>query len=98
MCAPESDLTWTGTFDYAVNSPALTDNDANPGVPVDVRELFVQKVTDVAKVERRQYHIGGWLHERLEWQEPSATSESQGWIASSDGWTSARRGQAPPIP
>ena len=38
---------------------------------MDVRELFVQKVTDVAKVELRQCHIGGGLfYERLEWQNP----------------------------
>ena len=38
---------------------------------MDVRELFVQKVTDVATVEGKQYHIGGGLFDaRLEWQEP----------------------------
>ena len=55
----------------AFNSLALTDNDQEPGIPVDIRQLFLQKVTDVAKVELRQYHIGGGLfHDRLEWQDP----------------------------
>ena len=71
MNVPESDLTWTGAYNYAINTLALTENDATPGAPVDVRELFAHKISDVAKVEMRQYHIGGGLvHERLEWQEP----------------------------
>ena len=71
MTTPESDLTWQGAYNYAFDSLALVYNDKEPGVPVDVRELFMQKVTDIVKVEVRQYHTGGGLfHERLEWQDP----------------------------
>ena len=77
---PESDLTWNGTFDYALNSLALTDNDVNPGVPLDIRELFVQKVSDLANVERRQYHISAEGCSTSVWKgrSPSTTSGSQG--------------------
>ena len=54
MSAPESDLTWQGVYDYAVNSLALVENDLDNGVPKNVRELFAQKVTDVAKVELKE--------------------------------------------
>ena len=71
MSIPESDLAWQCVYDYVYNSLALTENDARPGEPVDVPELFIQRISDVAKVEMKQYHIGGGrMHERLEWQEP----------------------------
>jgi len=98
MSAPESDLKRAGTFDYAFNSLALTDNDANPGVPVDVfascssrRSATWRKSSDDSTISAEGYSTNVWSG-----RSPSATSGSQGWTASSDGWTSARRGQAPP--
>ena len=71
MSIPESDLSWQSQYDYAVNSLALFENDKEPGRPDNIRDLFVEKVTDVAKVEERECHIGGGLfHRQLEWEEP----------------------------
>ena len=71
MTIPDSHLSWENSYDYAFDSLALFDNDKDQGEPVDIRELFVQKVSDVAKVETKQHHIGGGLFDaRLEWQEP----------------------------
>ena len=70
MTIPDSNLSWDNS-DYAFDSLALFDNDKDQGEPVDIRDLFVQKVSDVARVETKQYHIGGGLFDaRLEWQEP----------------------------
>ena len=44
MSIPDSNLSWEGAYDYAFNTLALTENDRGPGKPVDVRELFVQKL------------------------------------------------------
>ena len=71
MTIPDSNLSWENSFDYVFDSLALFDNDKDQGEPVDIRDLFVQKVSDVAKVESKLYHIGGNLFDvRLEWQEP----------------------------
>ena len=35
-------------YDYVQNSLALTENEQEPGKPVGVRQLFRQKVTEVA--------------------------------------------------
>ena len=68
MSIPDSNLSWEGAYDYANNTLALTENDRDPSKPVDVRELFVQKISDVAKVDMQQCRIGGGLfHQRLEW-------------------------------
>ena len=64
---PDKCLTWQGIYDYHINSIGLVENDKNPGTATDLRELFVQKVTDVAKVETKQHHVGGGLFDsRLE--------------------------------
>ena len=69
MSIPESDLTWQARYDYAFNSLSLFDNDQREGEPVNVRGLFVEQATDVAKVEERETDIGGGLnHRSLEWQ------------------------------
>jgi len=66
---PDSSLTWQGIYHYQFDSVGLVQNDKNPGVATDIRELFVQK-TDLAKVEEKQYHIGGGIFDsRLEWDE-----------------------------
>ena len=71
MSVPESVVMWAGAYGYAINSLALIDNDAEPGLPMSVRELFAQKIMDMAKCELQRYHIGGGLwHERWEWQDP----------------------------
>ena len=67
---PEASLQWRGIYDFEFNSIGLVQNDQSPGVATDIRELFVQK-TDLAKVEEKQYHIGGGIFDtRLEWEEP----------------------------
>ena len=58
MSIPESDLTWQGRYDYSFNSLALFDNDQQDGRPVNVRDLFVQKATDVARVEVQETDVG----------------------------------------
>ena len=71
MSIPESDLSWQSQYDCAINRLALFENDKEPGRPVNIRDLFVEKVSDVAKVEEREYHIGGGrFHRQLEWEEP----------------------------
>jgi len=71
MSTPESDLSWHARYDYAVNSLSLFDNDQDPGQPVNIRRIFVEQATDVAKVEERETDIGGGLiHTSLEWEEP----------------------------
>ena len=67
---PDSNLTWQGTYDYQFNSIGLVQNDEEPGTVTDIRDIFVQK-SDVAKVEERQFHVGGGIVDtRWEWEEP----------------------------
>ena len=47
---PDEHLTWQGIYDYESNTIGLVENDKNPGEATDLRELFVRKVSDVAKV------------------------------------------------
>jgi hypothetical protein len=80
MSVPESDLTWQGVYDFIFNTLALTENDEKPGVPVDIRHMFVQQSTDVAKVEPKQYHVGGASStSNLSGRSPSTTAASQVW-------------------
>jgi len=67
---PDSNLTWQGTYDYQFNSIGLVQHDEEPGTVTDIRDIFVQK-SEVAKVEERQYHVGGGIFDtRWEWEEP----------------------------
>ena len=47
---PDKHLTWQGIYDYVFNTIGLIENDKNPGEATDLRELFAQKVSYVAKV------------------------------------------------
>ena len=66
MTIPDSHLSWENSYDYAFDSLALFDNDKEQGEPVEVCELFVQKISDVARVESKLYHIGGGSNIRIE--------------------------------
>ena len=83
---PDASLTWQGMYHYQFDSVGLVQNDKNPGVATDIRELFVQK-TDLAKVEEKQYHVGGGIFDtRLEWEEPVNDERARGSKACSGGW------------
>jgi len=88
---PDSSLQWRGVHDYEFSTVALVENDKQPGVSTDIRELFVQK-TELAKVEEKQYHVGGGIFDtRLEWEEPIDDQRAPGldsllrWLAEQHG-------------
>ena len=86
MSIPESDLSWQSQYDYAINSLALYENDKEPGRAVNIRDLVVEKVTDVAKVEEKNT-ISGADCSTDSWKGRNRylTSEYQGSTASYDG-------------
>ena len=85
-------LTWSGQHEIVADRLQLTQQDVEPGEPIDVNDIFVRHRTDVARVYEKTTDVGGGLkHTELEWEEPISDERVPGleflirWISERGG-------------